>query len=174
MNFESINIWCWLIPVLVGVLCAIFGYLLGKGGNTAIDHSSELIELKSKIAKLEADLAASNKKMAAESLAKISREIPFNKSAAKAAMGKNVKQDDLKIIEGIGPKIEGLFHNYDIKTWKVLSGTTVSKCQEVLDSGGDRYTVHDPASWPMQAKMCYEGKWKELSKWQIEHKHGKL
>jgi len=55
-----------------------------------------------------------------------------------------------------------------------LSKTSVSKCQEVLDSGGDRYKVHDPASWPMQAKMCYEGKWKELYKWQVEHKRGKL
>jgi hypothetical protein len=43
-----------------------------------------------------------------------------------------------------------------------------------LDVGGDRYKVHDPASWPMQAKMCYEGKWKELAKWQDEHDHGKL
>lgn len=174
MNFESINIWCWVIPVLVGVLCAIFGYLLGKGGNAAIDNSSELIELKDQNAKLQADLAACAQKMAAESLEMVSSEITFNKSAAKAAMGKNVKKDDLKIVEGIGPKIEGLFHNYDIKTWKALSKTSVAKCQEVLDSGGDRYKVHDPASWPMQAKMCYEGKWKELNKWQIEHKHGKL
>lgn len=174
MNFESINIWCWVIPVLVGVLCAIFGYLLGKGGNATIDNSSELIELKDQNAKLKTDLAACTQKMTAESLEMVSSEIPFNKSAAKAAMGKNVKQDDLKIVEGIGPKIEGLFHNYDIKTWKALSKTSVSKCQEVLDSGGDRYKVHDPASWPMQAKMCYEGKWKELNKWQIEHKHGKL
>ncbi|MGB5203100.1 hypothetical protein [Eudoraea sp.] len=174
MNFESINIWCWLIPLLVGVLCTIFGYLLGKGSNTGIDHSSELNSLKDLNAKLEADLAACNKKMTAESSAVISSEIAFNKSAAKAAFGKNIKPDDLKVVEGIGPKIEGLFHNYDIKTWKDLSKTSVSKCQEVLDSGGDRYKVHDPASWPMQAKMCYEGKWKELYKWQVEHKRGKL
>ena len=174
MNFESINIWCWLIPLLVGVLCAIFGYLLGKGSNTGIDHSSELNSLKDLNTKLEADLAACNKKMTAESSAVISSEIAFNKSAAKAAFGKNIKPDDLKVVEGIGPKIEVLFHNYDIKTWKDLSKTSVSKCQEVLDSGGDRYKVHDPASWPMQAKMCYEGKWKELYKWQVEHKRGKL
>ena len=174
MNFESINIWCWLIPLLVGVLCAIFGYLLGKGGNTAIDHSSELNLLKDQNAKLKADLAACNKKMSAESTAVVSPEIAFDKSAAKVAFGKNIKQDDLKIVEGIGPKIEGLFHNYDIKTWKTLSKTSVSKCQQVLDSGGDRYKVHDPASWPMQAKMCYEGNWKKLHKWQVEHKRGKL
>ena len=85
MNFESINIWCWLIPILVGVLCTVFGYLLGKGGNTAIDHSSELNLLKDQNAKLKADLAACNKKMSAESTAVVSPEIAFDKSAAKVA-----------------------------------------------------------------------------------------
>jgi predicted flap endonuclease-1-like 5' DNA nuclease len=89
-------------------------------------------------------------------------------------MGKKVLQDDLTIIEGIGPKIEGLFHNFEIKSWKALSEVTVDKCQEVLDSGGDRYRIHDPASWPMQARMAYEGKWRELSRWQQEHDHGKI
>ena len=73
MNLESINIWCWLIPILVGVLCAIFGYLLGKGGNTSLDNS-ELIELKNQNAKLEADLAACNQKVAAERLAMVSSD----------------------------------------------------------------------------------------------------
>jgi len=55
-----------------------------------------------------------------------------------------------------------------------LSETAVSRCQEILDGGGDRYKVHNPASWPMQSKMAYEGKWAELAKWQDEHDHGKL
>ena len=101
-------------------------------------------------------------------------QLPFDPVSARKALGRKVIQDDLKIIEGIGPKIEGLFHNYDIKTWQALSGLTVSKCQEVLDSGGNRFRVHDPASWPMQAKMAAEGKWKVLSRWQQEHLHGKL
>lgn len=174
MNFESINIWCWLIPILVGVLCAVFGYLLGQGGRTTIDHSVELKLLKDQNSKLEADLAVCNQKIADKNARETASEIPFDKNAAKAAFRRNIKRDDLKVIEGIGPKIEGLFHNYDIKTWKALSLASVSKCQNVLDSGGDRYKVHDPASWPMQAKMCYQGKWKELHKWQEEHKHGKL
>ena len=29
MNFD--NIWCWLIPLLVGAICALLGYLWGKG-----------------------------------------------------------------------------------------------------------------------------------------------
>ena len=154
---ENLSIWCWFIPAVVGIVCALFGYLIGKSKNSPIDRTSELNTLKDKNAILETDLAACKKQL-----------------SQKAALGKTVKRDDLKIVEGIGPKIQQLFHSYNIKTWKDLSETAVAKCQEILDSGGAPYKIHDPASWPMQAKMAYEGKWKDLYKWQEEHKRGKL
>lgn len=186
MNFD--NIWCWLIPLLVGAICALLGYLWGKGNKEVVDNSADLKKLEDKNAKLQADLEACNKKLSekpvptpkasdtemASSLVASASVIAFDANAAKAAFGKRVKQDDLKIVEGIGPKIEGLFHSFDIKTWQALSDASVAKCQEVLDSGGKRYQVHDPASWPMQAKMAYKGEWKQLAKWQDEHKAGKL
>jgi len=180
---ENMNIWCWLIPALVGIICGILGYLLGKRSNTTIDNSADLELCHDKNAKLEADLAACKSKLAAKpivapasSIAAVTAAslIAFNADAAKLAFGKKIKQDDLKVVEGIGPKIEGLFHSFDIKTWKTLSETPVAKCQEVLDSGGERYKIHDPASWPLQSKMAYEGKWADLSKWQDEHKGGKF
>ena len=140
MDFSNMSIWCWIIPLLVGVICSIVGYLWGKGSLSPETNSGELQAL----------------------------------IDTRAAFGKTTRQDDLKIVDGIGPKIESLFHNFDIKTWKALSETSVARCQEVLDSGGDRYMVHDPASWPMQARMAYEGKWQELVRWQKKHGHGKL
>ncbi|WP_350286566.1 hypothetical protein [uncultured Croceitalea sp.] len=186
MNFE--NIWCWLIPLLVGAICGLLGYFWGKGNKEVIDNSADLKKLEDKNTKLQADLDACNKKLSerptaapeapkpnvASALTASAPVITFDANAAKAAFGKRVKQDDLKIVEGIGPKIEGLFHSFDIKTWQALSDVSVAKCQEVLDSGGKRYQVHDPASWPMQAKMAYKGEWKQLAKWQDEHKAGKL
>ncbi len=186
MNFENLNIWCWIIPSLVGIICGILGYLIGRSGSSTIDNSADLKLLKDKNAKLEADLAACNKKISSKAGApKVAPKsfssktgavagVPFDKGAAKAALGKTIKQDDLKLVEGIGPKIEQLFHGFNIKTWKALSETPVAKCREVLTSGGDRFKMHDPSSWPMQAKMCYEGKWKELARWQDEHKGGRL
>ena len=179
MDFS--NIWCWLIPLLCTLLGALFGYLIGKGKSTTIDNSADLKLLQDKNSKLQADLDACNKKLSAKTdlgasslAADTDAEIPFDASAASAAMGKTIKKDDLKVVEGIGPKIEEMFHAGGIKTWKALSETAVARCQEILDGGGERYKVHDPASWPMQAKMCYEGKWAELAKWQDEHDHGKL
>ena len=191
MNFENMNIWYWVIPALVGIICGILGYRIGKGSTKAKDNSTEILNLKTSNSKLKADLDACNQKVmknapsspstnlgvSAASFAAgaaTSKAIAFDASAAKAVFGKNIKQDDLKLVEGIGPKIEGMFKDHDIKTWKALSEASLAECQKILDTGGTRYKIHDPASWPMQSKMCYEGKWEELAKWQEEHKHGKL
>lgn len=190
MDFSTMNIWCWIIPLLVGLLCAYFGYLLGKNKNTPIDDSVALKTLRDKNAKLQEDLDACKGKLTTGSTmanvgdglaaTSMAPETPketlnlFDAAAAKNAMGKAIKQDDLKIVEGIGPKISGMFNEAGIKTWKDLSEISVADCRKILAGGGNRYKVHDPASWPMQAKMCYEGKWKELAKWQDKHDHGKL
>lgn len=74
--------------------------------------------------------------------------------------------DDLKIVEGIGPKIEGLLHDANIKTWSKLAQTTVKKLQEILTAAGDRYRIHNPATWPKQAELAADAKWKELEEYQ--------
>lgn len=174
MELEYMDIWCWLIPLSVGLICGFFGYLIGRGSNPTVDYESQIKELNREKEKAKNDLAKCEQKLAAGSSLNNGDYTVFDATEAKKHIGKSVKLDDLTLVEGIGPKIRSLFHNYDIKTWKDLAETSVAKCQEVLDSGGDRYKVHDPASWPMQAKMASEGKWKELGKWQDEHKHGKL
>lgn len=188
MDFENMNIWYWLVPILVGVICSISGYFMGKGSVDTIDSSSELESLRDKNSRLQSDLDACNKKLIAKPSGSVSSSlgatsaiaaatatvIAFDSTAAKTAFGKIIKEDDLKVVEGIGPKIEEMFQKAGIKTWKALSDNSVASCQEILNGGGERYKVHDPASWPMQARMCYEGKWKELLKWQEEHDHGKL
>ena len=185
MNFEDFDIWLWIIPILVGIFAGILGYLIGKGKNVpSVDYSSDINALEVQNAKLKADLDICKKRLNPDKIQKKqtnatsatseSVALGFDNEAAKIALGKKVKEDDLKIVEGIGPKIEGLFHNFEIKTWKALAETSTDKCQEVLNSGGDRYRIHDPASWPMQAKMAYKGQWKELAQWQDKHKSGKF
>lgn len=83
-------------------------------------------------------------------------------------------EDDLTKIEGIGPKISQLIKDAGIPTFAALAETEVSQIQEILEAAGSRYRMHDPASWPLQAKMAADGKWEELEKWQDEHDGGKL
>ena len=101
------------------------------------------------------------------------KEAP-KKAAAKKATAKKAtaKGDDLKKIEGIGPKIAEIFNNAGITTFAELAATSVEKLQEILAAAGSRYASKKPGSWPKQAKMAAEGKWDELKAWQDAHDHG--
>ncbi|TVR84062.1 MAG: 50S ribosomal protein L27 [Saprospirales bacterium] len=82
--------------------------------------------------------------------------------------------DDLKIIEGIGPKIAELLNNSGITTYAALAAATVDHLRSLLDEAGGRYRVHDPGTWPQQAQMAADGKMTELKEWQDDLKGGKL
>jgi len=82
------------------------------------------------------------------------------------------KKDNLKKIEGIGPKIEQLLYDAGVYTWKELSQKSPDFIKKVLDDAGPRYKMHNPGSWPKQARMAADGKWDELSAWQDAHNKG--
>jgi predicted flap endonuclease-1-like 5' DNA nuclease len=84
----------------------------------------------------------------------------------KLGLIKKWKQDDLKAVEGIGPKIAGLLQESGIKTWKALSNASVDKLNEVLTKAGPRFKLADPGTWPKQAQLADEGKWDELQEYQ--------
>lgn len=98
----------------------------------------------------------------------------FDADAAKAVYGKKIKQDDLTFVEGIGPKIAELFQNEGVSTWAALGECSVDRCNEVLATGGDKFKMHSPDTWPKQAKLAAEGKWEELKKWQDELDGGRV
>ena len=83
------------------------------------------------------------------------------------------RRDDLKKVEGIGPKIEGLLNDDAIFTWSQLAATAVDRLRDILDQAGPRYRVHDPASWPDQARLAAEGRWEELANMQDLLRRGK-
>ncbi|MDX1667013.1 MAG: DUF4332 domain-containing protein [Saprospiraceae bacterium] len=87
--------------------------------------------------------------------------------------GKKVKVDDLKAIEGIGPKIAGLLNDAGINTWAELAEAKVDRLNEILEEAGSRYRMHDPTTWPKQAKFAAEGQWEELENYQDQLKGGK-
>ncbi len=86
----------------------------------------------------------------------------FDGAQAKLALGVAVKLDDLKVVEGIGPKIEELLHNDGIVTWRQLSQTDPARIRVILDAAGPAYRIAEPATWPQQAGLAADGKWSEL------------
>lgn len=77
-------------------------------------------------------------------------------------------KDDLKKVEGIGPKIEGLLNDGGIHTWEQLSNASTDRLKAILDAAGPRYQMHDPGSWPRQAGLAATGQWEALEKLQDE------
>lgn len=109
---------------------------------------------------------------AAEGLA----EAPAPKAEAAAEMApeaapakkstKKIKADDLKIVEGVGPKIEELLKEGGITTLEIMGDTSADRIKEILNEAGSRYQMHDPTTWPAQAKIAAAGDWDKLKEYQ--------
>ena len=234
--------WCWIIPLLVGAICALLGYLLGRSGKQAIinawtkkweDAKAETENTARQVNLLHIDLdkareseqkanasydelvgrfdllqrewdknrtaiqnlkeenntlnirlerlgksntegSASTRQSAGDigagdaEMQQDSREeqIAFNAAHARDIMGKQVLENDLTIVEGIGPTIRSLFHEHGITTWYQLSQCSVEQCEKILRSVGDRFVQHHPDTWPQQARLAYQGAWEKLKTWQ--------
>ncbi len=84
-----------------------------------------------------------------------------------------IEFDDLKVIEGIGPKIEVLLNKANIYTWKKLSKTGIGELKRLLKAEGSVYEAHDPSTWPEQASLAANWSWTELEALQAELKAGR-
>jgi len=76
--------------------------------------------------------------------------------------------DDLKKIEGIGPKIAGILNDHSIWTYEQLAATEVSRLQAILVEAGPRYRIANPESWPAQASLAAAGDEEGLKRLQDE------
>ncbi len=81
----------------------------------------------------------------------------------KEEVEEEIKEDDLTIIEGIGPKISELLKVNGISTYRDLATHPAYKIKEILESAGSNYAMHDPSSWAEQAILASSEKWDELA-----------
>ena len=91
---------------------------------------------------------------------------PKAEEKPKAEAKSTVKADDLKNIEGVGPKIADLLNDAGIMSYKDLAKTSVDKLNEILSNEGGTYASHNPETWPEQAQLAADGKFDELKEWQ--------
>ncbi|MBC8755579.1 50S ribosomal protein L21 [Kordia sp. YSTF-M3] len=95
------------------------------------------------------------------------------KEVAKPAAKKEVtasKGDDLKKIEGIGPKIASTLVEAGISTFAELAKAEPAKISEIISGVRGKHVTD---TWPAQAQLAADGKWDELKKWQDELDGGK-
>lgn len=79
---------------------------------------------------------------------------------------KKVKEDDLKVIEGIGPKLESILKESGITDLRVLSKSDPDRLREILEGAGSRFKMFNPDTWPKQAELAADGKLDELKEYQ--------
>lgn len=82
------------------------------------------------------------------------------------------KPDDLKKIEGIGPKIQSILRAAGISTFAQLAEASYESLRELLDSNNIK-GIADPSTWGEQAKLAAQGNWDTLEELQDRLKGGR-
>lgn len=130
------------------------------------------VEIKEEVNAQDEAKPASEETVAEESAIAVP-EVPEPVKAKKASKKSEGKGDDLKKIEGVGPKIESILKENGIQSFEDLAGSDVEKIREFLLAAGSRYRMHDPATWPEQAKLAAAGDWEKLAELQDKLSGGK-
>lgn len=79
--------------------------------------------------------------------------------------------DDLKIIEGIGPRIDGVLTTAGVTTFQQLAELTSGRIATIIREAG--VSMSNPASWPEQARLAASGEWDALAEMQAHLKRGR-
>lgn len=109
-----------------------------------------------------------------EIIEKVKEQKPGSAKTKPAVKAKPVVvKDDLTKVEGIGKKIEALLYKNKISSYKQLSKTSITNLKAILESGGSKFSMHNPGTWPKQAKLAAEAKWEDLELLQKHLKGGK-
>lgn len=93
--------------------------------------------------------------------------IPFEKEKQK----KTSSVDDLRLIEGIGPKIASVLVEAGIVSFNKLSGMKPEEIKAILNNAN--IPLAQPDTWPEQARMAANGEWQALEAFQGQLKGGR-
>jgi predicted flap endonuclease-1-like 5' DNA nuclease len=169
------SLWTWLLIAvgLAGVVAAAVAYRARQRADAAIGgmpHDTSATptpptydgERTPDVAPADADVAPAATAPSATAPANAdvatAPEAP-DLAAGEAVIGRRLAVDDLKVVEGIGPKIEQLLNDAGVRTWHDLSATDVDRLRDILSEAGARYRMHDPSTWPHQATLLARGDW---------------
>ncbi len=82
--------------------------------------------------------------------------------------------DDLKRIEGIGPKFSAVLQAAGIMTYDQLAAATPDELEQILEEEDPRLSrLADPTSWPEQAALAAGSEWESLKALQDTLKGGR-
>ena len=158
-------LWWFLAGVLLGwLLHWLFDKFFRRGGSNGDQGGTHAHASSS--AFTAAPAAAPTPTVAATGLtaAAIASAAGFGFGKLKSANG----YDNFEIIEGIGPKINGVLHAAGVHTFSQLASMDVAAVSKILDAAGPNFKLANPQSWTQQSALCASGSWDALKKLQDE------
>lgn len=110
----------------------------------------------------------------AEKFDKLSKSIAELEQKLAGPLPKPAKKpDDLKLVEGIGPKIAELLHNAGITSFADLAKAEIVRLKEILGAAGKAFQTADPTTWPEQARLALEDRVDDLKALQDKLRAGR-
>lgn len=79
---------------------------------------------------------------------------------------KGATKDNLRLVEGIGPKVEEALHKAGIKTFAQLAEMSSADLERIVKVEGGVRIVGDAATWPKQAQYVVKGDMEGLKAYQ--------
>jgi predicted flap endonuclease-1-like 5' DNA nuclease len=171
MTYPACSLWWLLAALLLGwLLCGWFArqYLPRvSAGSAEQDH--EIQRLRAELAALRA-AAPAHAPMAAALVANVPgaaqaadiANADIDVAAARAVGLTMDGPDDLRVIEGVGPKIASIFNDAGIRTFARIAAMAPADIQTLLDAAGPSFRIADPQTWPEQAALAAANRWAEL------------
>lgn len=140
--------------------------------NAALE--AQLADCRAALADAQAQVAAVSEELedVSEELEEVVTEYEEETTTMAHAEADPGEPDDLKRIEGIGPKISRILNEAGIYTFAQLATRSADTLQQILtDAGISR--ISDPTTWPEQARYAAEGDWDGLQTLQDNLKGGR-
>jgi len=126
---------------------------LKKELNETIEDVKDKVEdvtddLKGKVEKAS---KPATKKQAAKK-APVKKTAPVKKAEVKKVEKTVAVKNDLKVVKGIGPKMEALLNENGITSYEDLAKTTLKNLEQTLTNAGMNTKMYNSAEWKVQAK----------------------
>jgi len=94
-------------------------------------------------------------------------------NAAKPQPAPEEETDNLQLIEGIGPQIETILRQRGIHQFQDIAKSDPQDLRIILEETDPKLLVHDPETWPAQARLAANQQWDVLKDYQDQLKGGK-
>ena len=157
--------------ILMLAVAALLGYIIGY-----ISGKAKITTFENELSRLDSDLkyCRDQKVVQRNTASKIQVNNVREVIPVLPTPVERIQQDDLKVIEGIGPKMESVLKDAGILTFRQLSHKSAEQISQILVNSDSRFQVHDPATWPRQAELAANGSWDQLKAWQDELNGGRV